>query len=89
MSILPLCLIILAAVSVPIAALIPISNSKGRVRLAGSLLLGTGFILMGVVHVIVNQRYWLLVIGGGFLIWVGLRKYRRDPQGRTSSAAIL
>ena len=29
------------------------------------------------------------LIGGVFLVWLGLRKHQRDPQGRTSPDKIL
>ncbi|UWZ82443.1 LptF/LptG permease family protein [Occallatibacter riparius] len=92
LTIVPVSLIILAAVSVPAAMLIPRSRAKGRMRLAGSLLLGMGFIseFPAALHDVPPLwRAALVPIGGLFLVWAGIRKYRRDPEGRTSPAQIL
>jgi hypothetical protein len=85
-------LIILAVVSVAIAMLIPRSRAKGRMRLAGSLLLGLAFIVTFPGLLQQTPHSWRAIVvpvGGVFLIWVGVRKYRRDPEGRTPAARIL
>ena len=89
MKIFPISFLVLAALCAIAALPMPISRAKGRVRLAGSLLLGTGFILIGILQGFALRRIWLLILGGVILIWVGLRKYRRDPGGSTPSATIL
>ena len=85
-------LFILAAISVPIAMLMPRSRAKGKMRLAGSVLLGLGFIWVvptafnGVLPV---WRAAPFPVAGLVFIWLGIRKYRRDPEGRTPPAQIL
>lgn len=85
-------IIVLAALSVPIAAMIPKSQLKRRFRLAGSLLLGIGLVVASVGEMIQSGRLLpegILTAGGVFLVYVGVRKYRRDPEGRTAPAQIL
>jgi hypothetical protein len=75
-----------------IAALTPVSRAKGRIRLAGSLFVGTAILLAALSQAIAEGKLRLGVaglLGAAFLVWVGLRKYRRDPEGRTPSAQIL
>jgi len=88
--ILPLGLVVLAVMCVLVAALTPVSRAKGRLRLAGSLSIGAVFFIGSVPQIFAVG--WPAVIGtfcGVFLAWVGLRKYRRDPEGRSPSAQIL
>src|SRR3569833_3271171 len=89
-------LVVLLAISavccVIAASLIPVSRAKGRRRLAGSLFIGTAFLLGGLLQAVEQRSVFLVVvglIGGAVLVWIGLRKYRRDPEGRTPSARIL
>jgi hypothetical protein len=75
-----------------IAALIPISRIKGQLRLAGSLLIGIAFCIGALSQGVAEHNLRLSVAGflcGGFLVWLGLRKYRRDPEGRTRASQIL
>jgi len=75
-----------------IAAFTPISRLKGRARLAGSLFVGIAIPLGALSEAIAHRNIVTAVIGltaGVFLVWVGMRKYRRDPEGRTPSAQIL
>jgi sulfite exporter TauE/SafE len=72
--------------------MIPTSRLKGRVRLASSLLVGAAFPVMAISQGVMQRKPLLSVvelIAGAFLVWLGLRKYRRDPEGRTPSAQIL
>lgn len=92
MRLAPLSLVLLAVLCVIIAALTPVSRLKGQLRLLGSLLAGAAFCTGSVVQVAQDHRQWpglLLSAMGGCLIWLGLRKYRRDPEGKTPSATIL
>lgn len=81
-----------AAGCVLIAALTRVSRAKGRIRLAGALLIGTAFPVAALSQAITVGKVLpgvIGVLGGLFLVWVGLRKYRRDPEGRTPLAQIL
>ena len=85
-------LAVLAVVSVMIAAVTPRSRTKGRLRLAGSLLIGTAFVVGSLCQALIEAKLWLGLVGvsaGLFLGWVGMRKYRRDPEGRTRASKIL
>lgn len=85
-------LAVLAVVSVMIAAVTPTSRTKGRLRLAGSLLIGTAFVVGSLCQALIEAKLWLGLVGvsaGLFLGWVGMRKYRRDPEGRTRASQIL
>ncbi|MBB6143466.1 hypothetical protein HNQ77_001410 [Silvibacterium bohemicum] len=88
----PLGLIFLAILCVVAAAFQPSSRFKGRTRLLGSLCVGAALCLGPLPQIIKSGRLWpgiLGVIFGIFLGWLGLRKYRRDPEGHTLAAAIL
>jgi hypothetical protein len=92
MRLAPLSLALLAVLCVVIAALTPVSRFKGQVRLLGSLLAGVAFCTGSVVQIAQEHRQWpglSLSALGGCLIWFGLRKYSRDPEGKTPSASIL
>jgi hypothetical protein len=85
-------LAVCACCCVLIAAFTPISRAKGRARLAGSLFIGIAIPLGVLPEAIAQRKAITAVIGlaaGVFLVWVGMRKYRRDPEGRTPSARIL
>lgn len=85
-------LMILAAMSVPVAMVMRRSRAKGRCRLAGSFLLGLAFISAFPSALRDAPHLWqalLLPLAGLILIWLGVRKYRRDPEGRTPPAEIL
>jgi uncharacterized membrane protein len=86
---LPSVLVLIAFLCVIVAAMAPVSKLKGQARLLASLSLGSGFVVNCLV-----QRFaiWQLLLGltaGALLILLGLRKYRRDPQGKTPVATIL
>jgi hypothetical protein len=79
-------------VSVLVAALVPVSKAKGHARLLGSLLVGTGFGLDSLFQLTSENGAWprlFELIAGALLVWFGLRKHRRDPEGRTPAASIL
>jgi len=77
-----------AVCCVMIAALTPVSRAKALRRLAGSLFIGTAFPL-GALSQAVEQRTPIPavvgMIGGAFLVWIGFRKYRRDPRRANAS----
>ena len=75
-----------------IAALTPVSRAKGYTRLAASLFCGPALMLHLLAQAFDEGEFLPGVIGlfvGVFLVWVGLRKHRRDPEGRTPPAQIL
>jgi lipopolysaccharide export LptBFGC system permease protein LptF len=83
---------LLALFCVLIAAVISVSKAKGQLRLMASILVAAGFILGSLLQMVSEKRLWpgsLGVVAGVFLAWIGLRKYRRDPDGRTPSRLIL
>jgi hypothetical protein len=85
-------MIVLAVISVPIAAVIPNSKAKGHIRLLGSLFVGAGFGLDSLLQLTRGGRSWpglFELIAGAFLVWLGLRKQRRDPEGKTPADSIL
>jgi hypothetical protein len=91
-KLLVLVFVIFAVGCVVIAALTPVSRAKGRIRLAASLFIGIAFPLGALSQAIGEGKLLPSVVGfvaGVFLVWIGLRKYRRDPEGRTPSAQIL
>ena len=92
-GLLPALLIALAVLTVPIAALMPISKHRGRFRLAGSLLAGSGLIMGAVSSPMMHSRFLipdaLLIALGAFLLRAGVRKYRKDPTGITPAGKIL
>jgi hypothetical protein len=91
MNLLSLCLIVIGAISALIALAIPISKIKGIMRLIGSFTVGAGF--CSASYAILKQglvvQGTLIITFGLLLLWLGLRKYQRDPEGRTPAASIL
>jgi hypothetical protein len=89
---LPLVPILLAVVCVLVQALMPVSLTKGNTRLAGSILLGGGLSAESVIQMASQHSFWpevILLPMGGVLIWLGVRKHTRDPEGKTPPADIL
>ena len=81
--ILPLGLGVLAVACILIAALTPVSRQKGRIRLAGSICIGVAFLIGSVSQILKKGKSIPALFGtlsGVFLVWVGLRKYRRGPE---------
>jgi hypothetical protein len=91
-NVVSLILILLALVTVIAAALMPISLRKGKTRLYGSLFVSAAFLTASISQMVEARRLWpeaILLVGASFLAWLGIRKYRRAPEGRTRSAQIL
>lgn len=89
---LPLVPILLAVFCVLVQTLMPISRTKGNTRLAGSIVLGGGLTAESVIQMASQHRFWpevILLPMSGVLIWLGVRKHSRDPEGKTPTAAIL
>jgi len=85
----PLLFIIAAVLTVPIAAVLPVSTRKGSIRLLGSILLGVGFCLESLTLFKEEHRMGpgiFCLCGGVFLMWVGVLKNRRDPLGKEPAA---
>jgi hypothetical protein len=92
LRIIPLALVVAAAVIVPISMMMPASRAKGKTRLAGSLLLGAVLVLISVFQVVAGDCRWqegILLLGGVGLAYLGVRRYRKDPEARTPAAQIL
>ena len=90
--IIPLVPILLAVACVLVQALMPVSRTKGNTRLAGSILLGGGLSAESLIQMASQHGFWpevILLPMGGVLIWLGVRKRSRDPEGKTPPAAIL
>jgi hypothetical protein len=90
MRLLPLVPILLAVVCVLVQASMPVSALKGNTRLAGSILAGVGLSAESVIQMASQHRFWpeaILLPMGGILIWLGVRKHSRDPEGKTPPAA--
>jgi hypothetical protein len=88
----PLGLISIAVICVLIAALVPVSKTKGQVRLLGSLFVSAGFSLDFLFQLARGNETWprlFELMVGVLLIWLGFRKHRRDPEGSTPAASIL
>ena len=65
---------------------------RGRIRLLGSILIALAMSLGGIEQTVTTYDFAPIVIGllaGVVLAWVGVRKYRRDPEGRTRPAQML
>lgn len=74
------------------AIVTPVSLAKGRMRFLGSLLIALAIPLGAIDQAITTSDLAPGVMGllaGAFLAGVGVRKYRRDPEGRTPPAQML
>src|SRR5271163_1592460 len=79
--------VVLACFCVLVAALCPSSRFKGRTRLVGSMSIGAALCLGCLPQIVKDGRLWPGVVGvaGGIALgWLGLRKYQRDPEGKTA-----
>ena len=85
----PLVLVLFAFLCVIVAAMAPVSKLKGQARLLASLSLGLGFFVNCLVQTFAIWQLLLGLAAGAMLILLGLRKYRRDPEGKTPAATIL
>ncbi len=85
-------MIIIGLLCALVAIAFPVSRQKGNMRLAASSLVGTGFVIGAVAQIGSGGAMWPAIFGvvaGIFLDYVGWRKYRRDPEGRTRPAKML
>lgn len=90
--VLPLGLILLGLAAALVAALSAVSPQKGLWRLAGSLLVGAAFTVGSMAQMVKETRLWPGIFGlgaGAFLMWIGYRKYKKDPRGNTPAAQML
>jgi hypothetical protein len=88
----PLGLILLGVFCVIVAALRPVSRQKGQMRLLASLLGGAAVSVDSVTKIGKENLLWpaiIQLVGGFCLIWLGLRKFKRDPKGKTPAAQML
>lgn len=89
---LPLGLVLFGLMCALVAAFTPLSSLKGRLRLLGSLFVGTAFTVGGLFQTMNEQRLGpggFGVVFGIFLIWIGVRKHKRDPNGASPAAQML
>jgi hypothetical protein len=83
--------ILLGLACLLVAALTPVSPRKGWARLFASLLVGTAFVLGSCWQMVKDNRTapGAIELGVGlFLVYVGVRKFKRDPEGKTPVASI-
>jgi len=86
MRVIPSSWILLGLIFALLAATAKASQRKGLLRLSASARVSLGFAAGGVVQVINERRLWpgcFGLVASCFLAWVGVRKYNRDPEGRT------
>jgi hypothetical protein len=88
----PLVFIGLGVLCVLIAALLPVSRRKAKVRLLASLAVGLGFCLESVsVTLPPSEPRWHLALLFGFgifLVYCGILKFRRDPLGQRPARSL-
>ena len=92
LRVLPLGLVLLGLAFAVGAAFTSVSSQKGLRRLAASVLIAAAFVVGSVAQMLGEHRLWPGAFGigaGAFLVWVGWRKYKRDPHGHTRPAQIL
>jgi hypothetical protein len=92
MKFLPVIFILIGLACALIATLMPVATPKGRIRLASSLAVGLGFIIGAIGQVVEEGNIWpggLGFVVGIFLSWIGVRKYHRDPKGKTRANQML
>jgi hypothetical protein len=85
-------LILLGLASLLIASFAPVSRQKGWVRLFASIFVSVAFAVGSITQIQSERRIWPGAFGlavAMFLAWGGLRKHKRDPEGRTPVASIL
>lgn len=90
--ILPLSLVLPGLAFAVVAAFTPVSPQKGLRRLVASLLVGAAFAGGSTLQMFIERHLWPGAFGlaaGVFLVWLGLRKHKRDPDGRTPAAQML
>jgi hypothetical protein len=88
----PLGFVLLGLTFAAIASLTPISPKKGLRRLIASLLVAAAFLEGSIAQMAAETSLWPGAFGigmGAFLAWIGYRKYKRDPDGRTPASKML
>jgi hypothetical protein len=87
----PLGLILLGILCAIAAALRPVSRLKGKVRLLASLFGGAGVGVDSLTWIAKANLVWPAAIElavGVYLIWTGLKTYRKDPEGKAPATSI-
>jgi hypothetical protein len=87
----PLGLILLGILCAVAEALRPVSPLKGKVRLLASLFGGAGVSVDSLIWIAKANLVWPAAIElgvGVYLIWTGLRTYRKDPEGKIPATSI-
>jgi hypothetical protein len=90
--VLPLGLILLGLASALVATLSAISAQKSPWRLATSVFVGAAFTVGSIAQMLKENQLWPGAFGlgaGVFLMWIGYRKYKKDPDGNTPAAKML
>ncbi len=90
--VLPISLVLPGLAFAVVAAFTPVSPQKSLRRLIASLLVGAAFAVGSLLQIFTERRLWPGAFGlgaGVFLVWVGFRKRKRDPDGRTPAAQVL
>lgn len=92
LRIIPLGLVLLGLAALLASVLMPVSPRKGWARLSASLLVAAAFALGSSAQMVQEHRPWPGIVGlaiGLFLVYVGFRKQKRDPHGRTPTASMF
>jgi hypothetical protein len=92
MIFLPLGLILLGLASLLAAAFMPVSRQKGWTRLFASMFVSAAFAVGSITQIQSMHRLWPGAFGmavATYLAWIGLRKHKHDPEGRTPVASTL
>jgi thiol:disulfide interchange protein len=92
MRIVPSGFILLGLALALVAAIIKVSERKGLFRLAASIAVALGFVIGGAAQMTSERPIWPGCFGlaaSCFLAWMGVRKFNRDPEGRTPPASML
>lgn len=92
MRVVPSGLILCGLTFALLAAIIKVSEEKGLFRLAASIAVALGLATGGAAQMVGERRIWpgcFGLVASCFLAWIGVRKFNRDPEGRTPPASIL
>jgi hypothetical protein len=90
--VIPASLILLGLTCALIAVFAPVSPRKGWTRLLSSVLVSAAFAVGSISQIVKDHRLWPGGYGLGaavFLAWIGMRKRKRDPEGKTPAASML
>lgn len=88
----PAVLVLLALTCASVAGLMRVSPRKGQIRLLASLLVAAALSFGGLAQMVSEKALWPAIFGvlaGSFLVWMGFRKYKRDPFGKTPAGKML